>query len=204
MRWCLEDIENAIDGNLSTIFSGKATAEDFVEYKFTEACNYHGISILQDPENISNAEVQVLMDEGYVTIGKLDESAKKFELDSSEYVFGLKLEFEKETDISLYEIYLDADMTGTDDIGEYVEPIILQPSEEVTTPTNIALGKPVTVSGTSDGDKAGVTDGTDTKWDSDPIKGANAKENSWVYLDLGADKTSIFICNHPYDRILGV
>ena len=109
-----------------------------------------------------------------------------------EDVYGLKIAFEKETDISIYEIYLDADTTGKDDIGEYVEPVILQPSEEVTTPSNIALGKPVTVSGTSDGDKSGVNDGTDAKWDSDPIKGSNAKENSWVYVDLGADKTSIF------------
>ena len=99
--------------------------------------------------------------------------------------------FEAETEIALYEIYLDyEDYSG--DIGEYVEPIILQPSEEVTAPSNIAFGKPVTVSGTSDGDKAGVNDGTDAKWDSDPIKGSNAKENSWVYVDLGADKTSIF------------
>ena len=186
------DIENAIDGNLSTIFAATAEKEDSITYKFTEGTNYNAVSILQDPENVSHATVSVLKKNGYEVLGKLDESAKKFELDPQEAVYGLKISFEKETAISLYEIYLDADKSGKDDIGEYVEPVILQTSEEVTIPSNIALGKPVTVSGTSDGDKVGVTDGTDLKWDSDPIKGANAKENSWVYLDLGADKTSIF------------
>jgi hypothetical protein len=89
-------------------------------------------------------------------------------------------------------------MSAYDDLGEYVEPIILQPTEEVTTPTNLALGKTVTVSGTSDGNKDNVNDGdTSTKWDSNAIKtgtGSAAQDigDSWVVIDLGADKTSIF------------
>ena len=198
------DICNAIDGNLSTLFSGTAAVGDSIEYKFTEATNYNAISILQDPGSISNAVVSVLKDEGYVQIGRLDESAKKFLLDSSEHIYGLKLTFEQETDIALYEIYLDADKTASDDIGEYVEPIIVTPSDDVLEPGNLATGKEVTVSGTSDGNKDNVNDGdTSTKWDSDFIKGSNAKDNSWIYIDLGADRTSIFdeMTIHYFNKI---
>ena len=198
------DIENAIDGNLATLFSGTAAAGDFIEYKFTEATNFEAISILQDPASISGAAVWVLKDEGYVKIGSLDESAKKFVLDPDEPVYGLKLTFETETDISLYEIYLNADKSASDDIGEYVDPIIIITRDDLTEPANLAPGKTVTVSGTSDGDKDHVNDGdTSTKWDSDFIKGSAAKDNSWIYIDLGADKTSIFdeMTMHYFNKI---
>ena len=187
------DIQAAVDSNLSSVFSGTATAEDYIEYKFTEATNYNSISILQDPGNISHAVVKVLKDEGYVELGKLDESAKKFELDGTEYTYGLRIEFEKETEISIYEIYLDVNKININDIGEYVEPIIVVTRDDVLTKSNLATGKAVTVSGTSDGNKDNVNDGdTSTKWDSNFIKGNNASENSWIYIDLGNDKTSIF------------
>ena len=197
-------IENAIDGNLATLFSGTATAADSIEYKFTEATHFNAISILQDPANVSNAVVWLLKDEGWVRAGKLDESAKKFTLDSTEGVYGLKLTFENETDIAIYEIYLDDDKTANDDIGEYVDPIIIVTREDITEPANLAPGKEVTVSGTSDGDKDNVNDGdTSTKWDSDFIKGSSAKENSWICIDLGADKTSIFdeMTMHYFNKI---
>lgn len=188
-----EDVENAIDGNLSTLFSGTAAAGDSIEYTFTEATNFKAISILQDPGNISNAVVEVLKADGYVQIGRLDESAKKFVLDSSEDIFGLKITFENAAEVSIYEIYLDADKTASDDIGEYVDPIYIITKDDLTEPGNLATGKTVTVSGTSDGDKDNVNDGDlNTKWDSDYIKGTSASENAWIYIDLGGDKTSIF------------
>ncbi|MBQ7099707.1 MAG: beta-N-acetylglucosaminidase domain-containing protein, partial [Oscillospiraceae bacterium] len=199
-----EGIENAIDGNLSTLFSGTATAADSIEYKFTEATKYKAVSILQNPDAVSNAVVSVLKDEGYVQLGTLDESAKKFVLDTSAHIYGLKITFEQETDISLYEIYLDADKTASNDVGEYVEPIIITTKDDVTEPTNLAPGKTVTVSGTSDGNKDNVNDGdTSTKWDSDFIKGSNAADNSWIYIDLGADQTSIFdeMSIHYFNKI---
>ena len=198
------EIGNAIDGNLSTLFTGTATTADSIEYKFTESTNLQAISILQDPGSISDAIVSILGDSGYEVIGRLDESAKKFQLDSAENVYGLKLTFEKETDISLYEIYLDADKSASDDIGEYVDPIIVETKEDLTEPTNLATGKTVTVSGTSDGNKDNVNDGdTSTKWDSDFIKGSGAKENSWIYMDLGAEQTSIFdeMTIHYFNKI---
>lgn len=187
------DVKNAIDGNLSSLFSGTAAAGDSVEYTFTEATNFKAISILQDPGSISNAVVEVLKDGGYVQVGKLDESAKKFELDSSEDIFGMKITFEAAAEVSIYEIYLDADKTASDDIGEYVDPIYVVTKDDLTEPGNLAAGKTVTVSGTSDGNKDNVNDGdTSTKWDSNFIKGNNASENSWIYIDLGSDNTSMF------------
>ena len=198
------EIRNAIDGNLSTLFTGTAAAGDSIEYKFTDAANYKAISILQDPGSICGATVSVLKDEGYVQIGALDESAKKFVLDSEENIYGLKISFEDDASVALYEIYLDADKTASDDIGEYVDPIIIETKDDVTEPVNLTPGKTVTVSGTSDGNKDNVNDGdTSTKWDSDFIKGSNARENSWIYIDLGADKTSIFdeMTMHYFNKI---
>ena len=199
-----ENIENAIDGNLSTLFSGSAATEDSIVYTFTETTCIEAISILQDPGSISDAVVWVLTDEGYVQLGKLDESAKKFVLDSKEAVYGLKITFEADTDIAIYEIYLDDDKTASDDIGEYVDPIIILTREDMTEPGNLATGKEVTVSGTSDGDKDNVNDGdTSTKWDSDFIKGSSANENSWIYIDLGAEQTAIFdeMTMHYFNKI---
>ncbi|MBR7179167.1 MAG: beta-N-acetylglucosaminidase domain-containing protein, partial [Oscillospiraceae bacterium] len=199
-----ESIANAVDGNLSSLFSGKATAADSIEYKFTESTRFKAISILQDPVSVSNATVSLLKDGGYVEIGKLDESAKKFELNTDENIYGLKITFDGETDISLYEIYLDADKSSSGDIGEYVDPIIIETKDDLTEPGNLAPGKTLTVSGTSDGNKDNVNDGdTSTKWDSDFIKGGNAKENAWIYIDLGADKTSIFdeMTMHYFNKI---
>ena len=187
------DVENAVDGNLSTLFSGSATAEDSIEYIFTEATNFKAISILQDPGSISNAVVSVLKEGGYARIGKLDESARKFELDAGEDIYGLKITFEAEAEVSIYEIYLDADKTASDDIGEYVDPVYITTGDDLTEPANLAPGKTVTVSGTSDGNKDNVNDGdTGTKWDSNNIKGSDASENAWIYIDLGSDKTSVF------------
>ena len=197
-----ENIGNAIDGNLATLFSGTAAPDDWIEYRFTEATRFNAISILQDPGRISNAQVSILTDDGYLDLGTLDESAKKFPLDAAEDIYGLKLTFGEATAIALYEIYLDA--VKGDDIGEYVDPIIIETREDITEPTNLAPGKNVTVSGTSDGNKDNVNDGdTSTKWDSDFIKGNNARDNSWIYIDLGADKTSIFdkLTMHYYNKI---
>ena len=197
-----ENIGNAIDGNLATLFSGTAAPGDWIAYRFTEATRFNAISILQDPANISNAQVSALTDSGYIELGTLDESAKKFPLDATVNVYELKLTFEGPTDISLYEIYLDA--VKGDDIGEYVDPIIIESREDITQPTNLAPGKTITVSGTSDGNKDHVNDGdTGTKWDSDFIKGSNAREHSWIYIDLGADKTSIFdaLTMHYFNKI---
>ena len=199
-----EGIEYAVDGNLSTLFRGNAAAGDSIEYKFTEGTNYNAISILQDPEAISNAAVSVSTAQGWKQLGRLDESAKKFLLSSSENIYGLKLTFEQAADVALYEIYLDADKTASDDIGEYVDPIIIETKDDLTEPGNLATGKTVTVSGTSDGNKDNVNDGdTSTKWDSDFIKGSSARENSWIYMDLGADKTSIFdeMTIHYFNKI---
>ena len=154
---------------------------------------------------VSGTVVKVLTDDGYKTIGYLDESAKTFKLDAEENIYALKIECEAGKDISIYEIYLDA-VIDTDDIGEYVEPIIKTeetddgkeevPDEDNTEPSNIALGKTVTVSGTSDGNKDYVNDGnasSSSKWDSQAIKsGTTDTGDAWVCIDLGESKTSIF------------
>ena len=199
-----QNIENAMDGNLSTLFSGTATVDDSIVYRFTESVYCRSISILQDPNAISNADVWVLKPFGYQRIGTLDESARKFDLNSSQEIYELILAFSEPTDISIYEIYLDLDKSRCDDIGEYVDPIIITTREDLTEPGNLATGKTVTVSGTSDGNKDNVNDGdTGTKWDSDFIKGSNARDNSWIYIDLGADKTSIFdeMTIHYFNKI---
>ena len=190
--------ENAIDGNLSTLFNGIASDGDYIEYKFTETTQINSISILQNPEEINSAVVEVKTDAGYEQIGTLTKSATTFDeqLDNYQNIYALRIKPADGTEISIYEIYLDA-VIDTDDVGEYVDPIMKEPEtpdpETRPDPSNIASGKTVTVSGTSDGDKDNVNDGdTSTKWDSNFIKGSSADENSWISIDLGSEKTSIF------------
>lgn len=57
---------------------------------------------------------------------------------------------------------------------------------------NLALNKTVTVSGTSNGVKESINDGdTSTKWDSDFIKGNDAKKEAWAVIDLGEETNLI-------------
>lgn len=62
-------------------FTGRAGVRDSIEYTFTEATRLSAISVLQNPENTSNAAVRLLKKEGYVQIGSLVERAKRFVLD---------------------------------------------------------------------------------------------------------------------------
>ena len=185
------ELEKCADKDISTLFTvnGETKDGDYLEYRLTENTKLKAFSVLQDSQAISDAVVKVRTVNGYEEVGILDQSAKTFEVSDEKNILAIRLEWSKGKTPSIYEIFTDAAGKDTDDIGVYVEHLIGDEGD-IEEPTNLALHKPVTVSGTSDGAKENVTDGTDAKWDSDFIKGAGAAENAWVYVDLGADKVS--------------
>ncbi len=183
------DVNALIDKDLSTLVSSLVSKDDIIEYIFTEGTRFNSISLLQDPSSISNATVELYGENGYEIVGTLNESASVFDLDHTKDYTKLRISFDKDTQINLYEIYLDYSLSS-DDIGVYVDPIIKTPT---LTKENIILNKDISVSGTSNGVKESINDGdTSTKWDSDNIKGNNAKDNAWVIVDLGEDGPYIF------------
>lgn len=179
------NVNNCIDNDISTVFTvDKPTVNnDYVEYQLIENTKLKNFTILQDGQNIVLAKVKVRTIDGYKEVGIFDKAAKKFDVsDLKQNILAIRIEWQAGQLPAIYEIFTETDGKDTDDIGEYVEHIILEDVDELT---NIAYLKEVVVSGTSDGQKENVTDGSDAKWDSNFIKGPNASENAWVYVDLG-------------------
>lgn len=179
------NVNNCIDNDISTVFTvNKPTKNnDYVEYQLIENTKLKNFTILQDGQNIVPAKIKVRTIDGYKDVGDFDKAAQKFDVSNlKQNILAIRIEWQADQLPSIYEIFTEISGKDTDDIGEYVEHIIL---EDVDQLTNIAYLKDVVVSGTSDGTKENVTDGSDAKWDSNFIKGPNASENAWIYVDLG-------------------
>ena len=178
-----------IDKDISTVFTQKdpVSKTDYIEYIFSENTNIDSILLLQEP---SNGVMKINTKNGYVKVSNLNSTI--IDVDTSEHddILSVRLEWEAGETPSIYELMFKYGENTSDDIGMNVDNIIGEgPKDEIT---NIALRKPVTVSGTSDGNKDFVNDGDDkTKWDSNFIKGNNASENAWITIDLGEDKNEI-------------
>ena len=183
------DTDKIIDKDISTVFTQKEAVsnEDYIEYTISENTNVDKVLLLQEP---AKGVIKIKTKDGYVNISDLNNSV--LEVNTSEYddILAIRLEWEDGQTPSIYELILNKGEDNSDDVGVNVENIIKDDSvDEIT---NIALKKPVTVSGTSDGNKDFVNDGDDkTKWDSNAIKGNNAAENSWLTIDLGEEKNEI-------------
>ena len=132
-------------------------------------------------------DLYVTTPKGEQKLGTLKDVIAKFDTKDVGPISEISIKWTKESEASIHELAITTGENTSDDIGEYVDPIIVDNGEEIE--QNIAIGKKVEVSGTTAGDKNNVNDAnTETKWDSDFIKGNNAKENSWIYVDLGAEK----------------
>ena len=68
----------------------------------------------------------------------------------------ISIKWTKESEASIHELAITTGENASDDIGEYVDPIIVDNGEEIE--QNIAIGKKVEVSGTTAGDKNNVND----------------------------------------------
>lgn len=186
------NLNNCIDNDIATVFTvRRPTVEnDYLEYRLSENTKLNNFTILQDGQNITEAKVKIRTLDGYQELEEFNRAAQTFDVSKlNKNILAIRLEWQENQLPSIYEIFKETAGKDTDDVGKYVDHIILDEQAEIS---NIAYLKNIAVSGTSDGSKENITDGTDAKWDSDFIKGPNAKENSWVYVDLGSDKVSIF------------
>ena len=151
----------------------------------TENTNITQISVLQGAAG--EGDLYVTTPKGEQKLGTVKDVIAKFDTKDVGPISEISIKWTKESEASIHELAITTGENASDDIGEYVDPIIVDNGEEIE--QNIAIGKKVEVSGTTAGDKNNVNDAnTETKWDSDFIKGNNAKENSWIYVDLGAEK----------------
>ncbi len=179
------NIGAVIDNDISTLFTQKTKAGDYIKYRVTENTNITQISVLQG--KTGEGELYVTTPKGEQKLGTLKDVIAKFDTKDLGQISEICIKWTKESEATIHELAITTGNKQSDDIGEYVEPIIVDGGDEIE--QNIALEKAVTVSGTSAGDKDHVNDGNvNTKWDSDAIKGNNAKESSWIYMDLGAEK----------------
>ncbi len=194
------NIGAVIDNDISTLFNQKTKSGDYIKYRVTENTNITQISVLQG--KAGDGELYVTTPEGEQKVGTLKDVIAKFDTKDFGAISEICIKWTKESEAVIHELAITAGENQSDDIGEYVEPIIVDDGEEVD--QNLAIGKTVTVSGTSDGDKDNVNDAdTGSKWDSDFIKGANAKENSWIYIDLGEEKEYVInqVVVHFFNKI---
>lgn len=178
------------DNNIATAFAGRASAGSYVEYRMTDNSKVEQISVLQG--NAGTGKVYVVTASGERLLGTLDKSVSVFSLTEDENVFAIRLKWDAEEEIAIHEISVTYGENNSDDLGECVEPIIIETGEKPF--INIASQTTVTVSGTTAGNKDYVKDGKqDTKWDSNAIKrgqGNNASDigDAWLCFDFGTEK----------------
>ena len=182
----------AADDDLGTLFQMDAQKDDWIFYNVFDNINLKTITILQDPNNISNAKVYVLTLQGdYTRVGTLDQSVTTIKLDEvllvDSYIERIEILCE-EGPIGIYEIYVERGSDNSDDVGVYVEPIERNNGIS-TTLKNIALNKDIEVSGTSNGNKSSINDGdAATKWDSNTVSknfDENPMDNAYMKVDFG-------------------
>ncbi|MGN0335063.1 MAG: beta-N-acetylglucosaminidase domain-containing protein [Lachnospiraceae bacterium] len=178
------NLNAAVDKNIATLFAANAKTGDYIEYRLIDNAAVTQVSVLQG--TAGNAKIYAVTASGKELLGTLNKSVAVFDTSEIEALIALRIEWEAEENAAIHELSISLGDSATDDIGEYVELVILDGGQE-TPITNIALGKTVTVSGTSDGNKDYVVDGnTATKWDSNFIKsGQQDIGDAWVAVDLG-------------------
>ena len=179
------NVKNIIDGNISTAFMATAKAGDYVEYRISDNVNLTKVNVLM--AKAGNGKVYAVKPEGEkVLLGTLEKTVSEFDTASAAPVTSVRLEWEQAEEIAVHEISVVRGVYAGTDIGVYVDPIWIN-TEGETTISNLAIGKQVTVSGTSDGNKDNVNDGDmSTKWDSNKVaKTDEGTETAWISIDLG-------------------
>ena len=181
------NLKAVTDKDISTLFTASAEKGDYIEYRISENAEYSQVSILQSQGG--KGVVYAVSGDEEKQIGVLSESVSIFDVSDYTELTAIRIKWNDAEDISIHEISVSMENSLSDDIGEYVEPLVVESGEAVI--RNLAPGKTVTVSGTSDGNKDYVNDmDTSTKWDSNAMKsGTTDTGDAWIYIDLGADET---------------
>lgn len=171
------------DHDIVTLLTSKAQAGSFVEYRVQDPVRVRQVSVIQGSNPTGTLSV-VQADGSEVVLGKLDDSVAVFHTEQTENIAAVRISWDGPADVTLHELCVAVEPIATDDIGEYVPPIMGgDPANQPE--SNVALHKAVTASGRSDGNKDFVTDGKpDTKWDSPYLKGDGAVKSAWLAVDL--------------------
>ena len=183
------NLQAAMDKDISTLLATNAKAGDYIEYRISANTNITQVSILQGAAGTGKA-IAVTAN-GNVELGVLNQSVNTFDTTEIAPITAIRIEWAGEEQVTIHEISVSGGKEISDDIGTYVEPIIVNGTVEIS---NIALGKEVTVSGTSDGNKDKVNDGDkSTKWDSNAIKNGSGADigDAWLCINLGGSTYEI-------------
>lgn len=98
------DFALAADNDLSTFYqSASPDSAGYVEMQITENNSLDSLLILQDPQEISGAAVEIRTEKGYQTIGTLDQGATEFDLKKADPVLSVRISWENKAP-SLFEI----------------------------------------------------------------------------------------------------
>lgn len=179
-----------VDKDISSLVTAKVKAKDYVEYRLSENTNITQISVLQGAAG--SGKLYAVTQNGKKLLGTLDKSVTVMDVKEKEPIKSIRIEWEKEEEVSLHEINVVFGENASDDIGTYVDPIVVEPGEKPY--KNIASVAKVEESGHSDGDKNNVNDNDlNTKWDSNNIKNGQGQQaqdigDAWIYLDFGSEK----------------
>ena len=146
--------------------------EDYIRYRVTDNTNVTKSQCYR--ERLEKANCMLLLQKGNKKVGTLGKTISEFDVQKYGAISEILIKWSANDTASIHELSIVTGENKTDDIGEYTDPDVIG-GDEIE--NNIAIGKVVAVSGTSDGDKDHVNDGKlETKWDSDPIKGDNAEK----------------------------
>lgn len=107
--------ENAADGDLSTIFAPEGDLTNgYFDYRITEKNSIGKLVILQDPDSICNAIVEVETAEGWSPVGTLNQSATTIDVTDKDDIIGIRLKWQADQPRpAIYEI-----LTVSSDISE--------------------------------------------------------------------------------------
>ncbi|MBR5565015.1 MAG: beta-N-acetylglucosaminidase domain-containing protein [Roseburia sp.] len=181
------NVKAVIDNNIGTAMVASVGAGAYVEYRISENTNITKVNVLMGSAGAGKAYAVNGAGEE-ILLGTLDQSVSEFDTTEIASITAIRLKWEQVENISLHEIIPVRGSYKGSDIGVYVEPIWENGGEEPI--TNIALGKTVTVSGTTAGAAPNVVDGDiNTKWDSNTVAKTEAgTETAWIQIDLGTEK----------------
>ena len=179
------NVRNIVDGNISTALMATAKAGDYVEYRISENANITKVNVLMAAAGSGKAYA-VKPNGEKVLLGTLEKTVSEFDTASVAPVTAVRLEWDQPEEVAVHEISVVRGAYAGSDIGVYVDPIWVG-TEGETVISNLAIGKTVAVSGTSDGNKDNVNDGDmSTKWDSNKVaKTEEGTETAWISMDLG-------------------
>lgn len=158
------DLKKMVDGNISTVYTAPEPSDGtaYVKYLLTEETGLTSVTLLQNPSELTNAEVKAEIFDGSTirteTIGRLTDGSTTFYFKGTEHILSLTITWPKDTTPSIYEM-----ITNTKDI---IYTLTLDgngaPSKQIFCAENKVLRLPFDIPAREGYTFKGWTDGTNT------------------------------------------